>query len=213
MSFTLPAGGGGSVQAVPLYLPHVCCYLLASQPHVHVAHMPASANFSPSYPLMCLCLKTNGWGPRPPLPPEARVVPVPRHVVLVSLCPRLASEFMSIGEITSFKQTSGRSEIHHLTKCIIKRSDFGHDHTLVLLTVVSFMSRSNQQGHFGFSRPCKVFGATWAENFWLGVSVSESLHVNRETVVRVNVKWDFWREVAVVNMNYYLHLHKEQVPL
>lgn len=50
MSFTLRAGGGGSVQDVPRYLPHVCCYLLLAQSHVF---------FSP-YPLVCLCLKTNG---------------------------------------------------------------------------------------------------------------------------------------------------------
>lgn len=68
-----------------------------------------------------------------------------------------------------------------------KRTDFGHDHTLVLLTQVSFYEPLKSIGAFWVSRPCKVFGAAWAEKFQLGISALESLRVNGEILVRVSI--------------------------
>lgn len=59
------------------------------------------------------------------------------------------------------------------------RSDFAH---------TSFLYEPLKSiGAFWVSRPFKVFGAAWAENFQLGNSALESLRVNGETLVRVSI--------------------------
>lgn len=124
-------------------------------------------------------------------PPGGRVVPVPRHVVLVSLCPCLALEppFPPLADravnvsqcIWPISENVSSNKVHDKENRFWARLHSGFAHTSCLYEPLESI------GAFWVSRPCKVFGAAWPENFQLGISALESLRVNGETLVRVNI--------------------------
>lgn len=73
------------------------------------------------------------------------------------------------------------NKVHDKENRFWARSHSGFAHTSFLYEPLKSM------GAFWVSRPCKVFGAAWAEKFQLGISALESLRVNGETLVRVSI--------------------------
>lgn len=73
------------------------------------------------------------------------------------------------------------NKVHDKANRFWARSHSGFAHTSFLYEPLKSI------GAFWVSRPCKVFGAARAEKFQLGISALESLRVNGETLVRVNI--------------------------